>query len=85
MLLAGLALAGCDNPCQQLCDELANYAADCGYTVSPDQVEGCKADYAKADLDDGVLQSCADHNDPDALREWWTCEDVAENFSASTQ
>jgi hypothetical protein len=80
-LAALLALSGCGNPCQQLCSEMADYANECGLTVTPDELAACKDNNASANLPEGALQTCADHNDPAALREWWTCQDLAENFT----
>ena len=36
--LALLLLGGCSNPCQQLCVEMADYADECGLTVSADDI-----------------------------------------------
>lgn len=84
-LLALLPLAGCGNPCQDLCSQLADYAAECGLTVSPDEVAQCRSDYATPNLDEGEAQTCADANNPDYIREWWTCDDLAENFGNGSQ
>lgn len=80
-LLVLVALPGCGNPCQQLCNELADYAAECGLTVSPAEVAQCRDDFSGANLEEGDAQTCADANNPEYIREWWTCDDVAENFA----
>lgn len=85
-LLLLAVLPGCGNPCQQLCDELADMAAkDCGFTVSPDEVATCRETFAGSNLAEGEAQTCADINDPEYVREWWTCDDLAENFSNAAQ
>ena len=83
LLVAALAvpgfLAGCSNPCQQLCVEIATYAQqDCGFEVTSDQIEECQDDNSA--LTEARYRACVDQKDPQTLREWWTCEDLAENF-----
>jgi hypothetical protein len=74
-----LLLAACNNACQQICDELAAYAEDdCGLTVSQDQVSECKK--SQADLEAGQNEACMEVADPEYIREWWTCDELAENF-----
>jgi hypothetical protein len=77
ILLAAL-LGGCNNPCQQLCLEIADYASECGYTVSSEDLSTCRSAYAGTDQG----EACATSLDAD-VREWWTCDDVAENFQKS--
>lgn len=77
ILLAAL-LGGCNNPCQQLCLEIADYASECGYTVSAEDLSECRATYAASEQTD----ACTESLDAD-VREWWTCDDVAENFQKS--
>lgn len=82
-LLAPLLLllaAGCNNPCQQLCTEMARYAEECDLTVDKNDILICQEDLARSDLAEGDLETCADWGDPDAIREWWTCEDLAAEY-----
>lgn len=73
-----LLLGGCNNPCQQLCVEMADYADECGLTVSADDIKTCQENFKSAEQAD--IQHCQTWNDPDQLREWWSCQDVEDNF-----
>jgi hypothetical protein len=85
LFLPALLLAGCGNACQQLCDNLADFAAsECAMTVDPDEVSTCREAYAGQSLAEGDAQACAASNDPEYIREWWTCDDLAENFANGT-
>ena len=78
-MLVLLVLAGCNNACQQICVELANYAQDdCGLTVTQDQITECQE--SQADLPEGRNEQCLEVADPEYIREWWTCDDLAQNF-----
>ena len=78
--LAALLVA-CNNPCQDICGVMADYAEDeCGLTVSSEAVSECVARQDK-ELTDEQRQSCVDARDADGLAEWWTCDDLAANFS----
>jgi hypothetical protein len=75
LLLAGLALlatAGCRTPCQSLCIEMADYAEECGFTVSDSDIDTC-LDEQRDNDDQG---SCRRVGAPDTLRTEWTCDDV---------
>lgn len=79
LLLLPVALLGaCGNPCQSVCTEMARYAEECGLTVSREDVLTCKE--TQADVSADAADACRDYNDPDALREWWSCDDLAENY-----
>ncbi len=83
--LGVLALSvGCSNHCQDICQELADYAAECNITVSSDEVSDCKSNHQRRDLDDGELELCQDFKDYDTIREEWTCEDLAEYWDGTT-
>lgn len=75
-----LALIACNNPCQQICVEMAKYADECGYTVDKAEISACQDRYVSSALDEATLAQCQDRSDPAALREWWTCENLAENY-----
>lgn len=79
-VLAGLmaVAAGCSNPCQQVCLEMASYAEECGLTVSNDALSACRENYTDAGEEE--IKQCQDWDGSADLREWWTCDDVAENF-----
>lgn len=81
-MLAALA-PGCGNPCQQICNEMADYANSCGLDVGPEDVTECVDRFAKSELEEGSTQACAENNSRAQIREWWTCEDLAENFTNS--
>lgn len=85
LLALPLALAGCGNPCQQLCDRMAEYANDCGLTVTPEDVTACKDEFTGDQVDDVTRDVCAENNSRDQLEEWWTCDDLAENFANGAQ
>ncbi len=78
-MLFVLSLLACGNPCQQLCGDLYAYAKECGQDPSPDELQACKEGFA--DVDDATFQTCRENSDPEALREWWTCEDLGENWT----
>ena len=78
LLFAAAFLAACGNPCQDVCVEMARSADECGLTVSRDDILTCKEQ--EADVTDDEASACRDYRDPDALREWWTCDDLAENY-----
>ena len=80
LLAAVTLLAACNNPCQEMCVEMAKFAEECGYTVEPTEVEECRAGYATSELSDEDAQDCITAGDPQQLREWWSCEDVLENY-----
>jgi hypothetical protein len=79
------ALSGCGNPCQDLCTDMADYATECGYTVTADDIQGCRDQYASANLTPESVAACSENSDPEAMREWWSCDDVAENFTNSVK
>lgn len=82
--VAGLALvaalSGCKNDCQQLCHEMADYAAeDCGKEWSKDQLSTCMDDQkAAVEANPSREQVCADITP--TLREEWSCDDIATYF-----
>lgn len=74
-----LLILACENPCQQICTEMAAYAQDeCGFTVDDQEVADCKD--SLAELPDGRAEACEEVNDQETIAEWWTCEELAENF-----
>lgn len=78
-MLVLVAILGCQNPCQSLCQTMAQRASDCGLTVSQDELESCvKANEAPTPE---WSQQCLDADEATRLEEWWTCDEVAENFT----
>lgn len=78
MLVLAL-LASCANPCQELCAEMGSFAAECDLTVTEDSVDACRERYAN--ITEPQAAQCIDARDPDQLREWWSCEELAENYT----
>lgn len=84
VLLPFVALtAGCNNACQQLCVTMADYAEECGYEVADSEVSQCIADHGFNEYSDS-METCAEFNDPDTVREEWSCADVGVHFSESS-
>ena len=73
-LLAAAVLAGCGNPCEKLCDNLADYADECGFSVPDAEVDECRAAQEAATPED--KDTCEDYGTPEAVRAEWTCEDL---------
>lgn len=81
-LLGLLGLGGCGNPCQNVCGPMADYARECGLSVSAGDVKQCK-DANQGEITDEQADVCREFSDPAKLREWWTCDDVAENMTGA--
>lgn len=75
-LAMGLALgvSGCDNACQALCVNLAEYGEECGAPWTPGDIDACISDQASATGED--VRTCRDFGTPDRLRREWSCDDV---------
>jgi hypothetical protein len=58
---------------------MAQRASDCGLTVTETDLEDCAASYAE--VDEATAAACAEADDPGRLEEWWTCEELAANYS----
>lgn len=81
-LVAFAGLAGCGNPCQQVCSEMADYARECGLTVTPGDVQNCESNY-QGGVSPETADVCREFSDPNTMREWWTCDDVAQNMTGA--
>ena len=81
-LLGVLGLSACGNPCQQVCPAMADYARECGLSVSEGDILTCKAQY-QGGVSDETLDVCREFSDPSKMREWWTCDDVAANMTGA--
>ncbi len=74
-----LFLIGCGNPCQSLCETMAARAAECDLTVSEEELEACATRYEEVTPE--MSAACGEANDAGRLEEWWTCEELAENYT----
>ncbi len=81
MLVSILVLAGCRNPCADLCKTFQDYAETCGYEWTKDDLKACYDDNAKDGLSETELQTCDEYGD--RLEDEWTCEDLAPYFDGS--
>jgi hypothetical protein len=86
-LALAAALPGCQNECQQTCQDMAAYAEECGQEFPGEQLRQCRKDFARSAITDRgedletALQACEDARP--LLREEWTCDDIAEYFDAA--
>jgi hypothetical protein len=92
ILLVPLALSGCNNDCQRLCKEIADYWSDCGIAFGETDVADCRKSFGGGkgkDEDPTVygqhFASCralmAPEEDSEgvrmkAIRARFTCEDM---------
>jgi hypothetical protein len=82
MIFVLLLATGCfRNPCQQLCNDIQDFAKDCGYEFSPDQLHECYQNHHRSDLPDGVKMRDCRTIAPD-IEEEWTCEDFQAYFDS---
>ncbi len=70
----GLLVSGCDNPCQSLCVNLADYGDECGAPWTDGDIDACVDDQSNPSADDA--RTCRDYGTPERLRREWTCDDV---------
>lgn len=73
-----LALLGCKNSCQQLCAEIRDYASECGYEFTREDLKQCYADHRRSELAQGATASCRDV--APNVRDEWTCDDFLDYF-----
>lgn len=66
--------AGCDNRCQAMCAQLADYRDECGDPASDAEVDACYDVYRNPSSED--LQTCAVYSDPVLIRREWTCDEL---------
>lgn len=74
LLLAAVALSGCDNSCQTLCVNMAQYSEECGRSVSDSELQACIDAFEDPSAEE--QQACRDFGQPDVIAREWTCEDV---------
>jgi hypothetical protein len=82
LLVPVVLLAGCRNSCQQLCEDMADYALEsCDLQFSQDEIDSCIADHARSEIDKDAVDACstaAPH-----LEEEWDCQDLKDYFKGS--
>ena len=76
-----LLATSCRNDCQDICNELADYAGDCDIPVATSEVNECISNHQRRDLEDGDLEICGDFKSSETIREEWTCTDLAEYWA----
>lgn len=74
--IAAMGLSGCNNACQQVCVRMANYAEDCGITVSDSEIKECIDENSSAESD--LRATCRQYGDASAIRQEWTCDELQE-------
>ena len=91
-LLASFSLSGCNNDCQRLCSEIADYWTECGISFGETDVSDCRKSFSggKGDSEDPTVYgqhfaSCRALLAPEenaegvrmkAIRARFTCEDM---------
>ncbi|MEQ1500775.1 MAG: hypothetical protein ABMB14_01025 [Myxococcota bacterium] len=77
-VMIGIAgLGGCRNACQQVCVHMADYAEECGQSVSDAEIDAC-IERQSQDLEKDDLNACQDFGDLEVIRTQWACEDLAD-------
>ncbi len=81
MITGAPLAAGCGNPCQDLCKDMAAYAEDeCGITVPDAQVTACIEAQAET-TDDAALKVCRQYDSKSAIEEQWGCDELDQYFA----
>ena len=83
MILALLLATGClRNACQRLCNDMQDYAKECGYEFSPEQLADCRKEQRRGNLpEDQTVGDCRDA--APNLEEEWTCDEFADYFDVA--
>ncbi len=77
LILIGSTLAtGCNNACQALCGEMYDYALECGFDVSKDELKSCRQSQSNQNTPRSERALCRDHYSD--LRSEWTCDDLGD-------
>ncbi|MBN1336582.1 MAG: hypothetical protein JXB39_11545 [Deltaproteobacteria bacterium] len=73
-----MLVAGCHNPCQQLCDDMFEFAKDCGFQPTEKDLEDCYREQASAEQSRDKRTECRIYADD--LRDEWTCDNLVKYF-----
>ena len=73
--------AGCHNPCQDLCKEMAAFAEDgCQKTLSDGEVRACIREHTRDQLNEGDMAVCSEFTD--TISAEWECRDLEPYFES---
>jgi len=75
-LLGAASASGCNNACQALCGEMYDYALECDFDVSKDELKACRQSQSNANTPRTRRQQCRDNYDN--LRVEWSCDDLGD-------
>ncbi len=76
-IAATFLLTGCQNECQQVCLNMADYAeSPCKKTFPEAQIDACLEKYA--DATEKELATCSAYGS--TIAEEWSCDDIEEYF-----
>ena len=81
LVLLLLASGGCENSCEHLCDSMATYARQCGYTVTDADIQTCK-DGEAGKLSAGHRDTCRAQSDTAKMASDWGCDYLRPYFEA---
>ena len=81
LLAAALLLSACKNECQQLCNDIADYAVDCGFEFSKEEIKACEDANKGKELNDNTLAVCEETRP--FLAEEWSCDEISEYFDTA--
>lgn len=77
-----ISLGGCANHCQNLCENMADFAeSECGFTVPSGQVDDCITEFEDSSSSE---ESACESNAVVTDEEGWTCEMMASYFDSSS-
>ena len=75
-----VGLSSCKGACQGICLSMRDYAEDCGFTVSDEEVDACLADQKGLEREDN--QTCRQFGN--RVRDEWTCEELEAYWGSPT-
>lgn len=76
-----ISLGGCANHCQNLCENMADFArSECDLDVPGSQVDDCIAEFEDSSSDE---EATCESNSDITNEEGWTCEMMASYFEGS--
>lgn len=72
-------LAGCANECQELCNNMADWAeTECDKTFSKEDVNDCLDTYSNDNVSETQLVDCAEYNE--RIDKLWSCGELDTYF-----